>query len=132
MTDLVFTKTPVVKEQAGMRIVNLWESESFALTASGGATPSGEGAINVLGHSGFVVQLDNSGGASTNLDFEVYESLDGGTTYANEAFASINVGAGKVKGASISGCPTNLKLKATNKDATNACAAVKIRVIGIV
>lgn len=96
--------------------------DQVSLTASGGGTPSDTSVeIDVHGahHLGLQVIHNYAESQSTDLDVEVYGSMDG-AVYDTEPYAKMNVGAGKVKTIPITPGPSRVKVKVANNDAGNA------------
>lgn len=121
--------TPDIYESTS-RVVK-WETGEITLTASGGGTPSAETeTIDVRGFGGLSLTVDHNrtGSDSTDLDVLVYTSV-GGTKFDNVSYASVNLGAAKVKTVPIQGPICYLKIKADNQDSGNA-TKVLLKLVG--
>lgn len=103
-------------------LVKKWTTGEISLTVSGGGTPSAETeTIDVRTMSALALTCDHNrtGSDSTDLDIEVFTSFDN-VKWDNIAYASMNLGAAKVKSIPVQAGVAYAKVKATNKDASNA------------
>ena len=98
----------------------------ISLTVSGGATPSDtSNFINVRGAKAIEVTMDHKRGvggadsASTSITLTVYTSPDG-SKVDTEAYASMNLGAAKIKTIPVTPGMDYIQVGIVNGDAANA------------
>ncbi len=107
--------------EKAMKIV--WTpQDAVTLDASGGLNPSNTSdIIDVRGAKALTLTVIHNltGSNSTDLDVIVYSSPDG-TTFDTEPYASMNIGANKVKTIPITAGINYLKVKVQNNDTNNA------------
>ena len=107
--------------ETAMKIVYT-PQEAVDLTVSGGTSPSNTSPpLDVRGARSLALQVIHNltGSNSTDLDVIVYSSIDG-STFDTEPYASMNIGANKVKTIPITAGINYLKVKVQNNDASNA------------
>ena len=105
-----------------MEIIIHTPQSAVELTASGGGTPSNTSPAYAVSEARFLVftVIHNlTGSNSTSLDAIIYASHDG-TTFDTEPYASLNIGANKVKTIPVSPGIYRVKIKVQNNDAANA------------
>ena len=93
--------------------------DEFALTVSGGATPSDTSdEFIVRGAQEVNIQAEN--GDSTDLDVFVYVSYRKGGNFTTEPYASMNIEADEISQIPLTPGIYGLKIKIVNNDAGNA------------
>ena len=118
MADIALTTTKLFDRPETFKVV---PTSDVDLTVSGGATPSAQSvAMDTRGSRAVTLTIDHNltDSDSTDLDAEVFTSYDG-SKFDNEAYCSLNLGAGKVKSIPIAPGPAYIRWKITNNDAVN-------------
>lgn len=114
------------------QVIQYAPESDVSLTVSGGATPSEESeAIEVAGISELAVVFDHNrtGSDSTDIDLELYTSLDG-VGWDTDPFWGQSLGASKRKTFPVTPPNTRyVKWVATNNDAVNATAVKPVVVV---
>lgn len=128
MADIALTTTKLFDRPETFQIK---PTSDVDLTVSGGATPTAQSeAIDVRGAKDILLTVNHNiaGSDSTDLDAEVFASYDG-TTFDNEAYVSMNLGASKVKSIPVARGPAYIRWKVTNNDASNATSVRPVVVL---